>query len=241
MADYYQMRLEQLREELLELRGQLTALLNDWDPFLDGEGVIRNYLVLLDTTNPKIHETRSDVHVDLSILRALLPKLKDEYAEAEKEYFNAQLSNIYGYRKRSVMLRELQGVLVKKIPDELRKWIKRLLVDDEWADILRVSDEKEENLMRQARSKGISLTKQTIDPEQFKVDDDLDLVRDRFTDYLNGFTAEIRKTEEILCAFSDIPEMCQSVENLLTFLENTSLSFPDDSINEIEESPDVHH
>lgn len=35
--------------------------------------------------------------------------------------------------------------------------------------------------------------------------------------------------------------MCQSVENLLTFLENTSLSFPDDSINETEESPDVHH
>lgn len=50
----------------------MTALLNDWDPFLDGEGVIRNYLVLLGTTNPKIHETRSDVHVDLSILRVYI-------------------------------------------------------------------------------------------------------------------------------------------------------------------------
>ncbi|KAI3943336.1 hypothetical protein MKW92_038906, partial [Papaver armeniacum] len=236
MADYYKMRLEQLREELLELRCQLTALLNDWYPFLDGEGIISEYVRLLNTTNPNIHETRSDIHVDLGILRDLLPKLEHEHAEAKKEFFNAQLSNIYTYRKRSMVLHELHGLLLKKIPDDLRRWIKQLLVaDDEWTDILAFSDEREEELMRQASSKGVLLTKQTIEPEQFKVDN-LDLVRDRFTEYLVGFSADIRKAEEILRACSDIPQTCQSVENLLPFLEEKCLVLPDDSINEVEES-----
>ncbi|XP_026433734.1 uncharacterized protein LOC113331209 isoform X4 [Papaver somniferum] len=193
MADYYRMRLEQLREELLELRGQVTALLNDWYPFLDGEGIISEYVRLLNTTNPNIHKTRSDIHVDLGILKDLLPKLEHEHAEAKKEFFNAQLSNIYTYRKRSMVLHELHGLLLKKISDDLRRWIKQLLVaDDEWTDILAFSVEREEELMRQ--------------------------------EYIIGFSADIRKEEEILRACSDIPQMCQSVENLLPFLEEKCFS-----------------
>ncbi|XP_026433732.1 uncharacterized protein LOC113331209 isoform X2 [Papaver somniferum] len=212
MGDFNERALKRSRQELLELRGQVTALLNDWYPFLDGEGIISEYVRLLNTTNPNIHKTRSDIHVDLGILKDLLPKLEHEHAEAKKEFFNAQLSNIYTYRKRSMVLHELHGLLLKKISDDLRRWIKQLLVaDDEWTDILAFSVEREEELMRQASSKGVLLTKQTIDPEQFK-------------EYIIGFSADIRKEEEILRACSDIPQMCQSVENLLPFLEEKCFS-----------------
>ncbi|KAI3963514.1 hypothetical protein MKW98_022936, partial [Papaver atlanticum] len=128
-----------------------------------------------------------------------------------------------------MVLHELHGLLLKKITDDIRKWIKQLLAaDDEWTDILAFSDEREEELMRWASSKGVLLTKQTIDPEQFKVDhkvDNLDLVRDRFAEYLKGYTADIRKMDKIFYA-------C----NLLPFLEDKCLSLLDDSIKEVEES-----
>ncbi|RZC87488.1 hypothetical protein C5167_036029 [Papaver somniferum] len=240
MGDFNERALKRSRQELLELRAQLTTLLNDWYPFVDGEGIISKYARLLKITNPKIHETRSDIYVDLGILRALLPKLKDEHAEAKKEFFNAQLLSIYSYRKRSIwlslqqVLHELHGLLLKKIPDDLRRWIKQLLAaDDEWTDILAFSDEREEELMRRANSKGVLLTKQIIDPEQFKVDN-IDLVPDRV--YLVGFSADIRKAEGILRACPDNPLTCQSIENLLSFLEDKCLLLPDDSIKEVEES-----
>ncbi|MCL7029875.1 hypothetical protein MKW94_026040 [Papaver nudicaule] len=155
------------RQRLLELRDQLRHLLQDWKPFLYVRNVISSYVNLLSRSGAEFHKTRSDILVDLGILKELLPKLEKELAESKKDYFHKQLLSVYAHRRKSMMLRVLHKILGKEpnIPDDFRKWIKEQLVDTDWDTVLQFTNDREEELMKRAFVNEIQLKKQTINVE----------------------------------------------------------------------------
>ncbi|KAI3911877.1 hypothetical protein MKW92_025170 [Papaver armeniacum] len=239
-------KLAKAREELLILRSRLTGLLDMPEPFLSVKVAIKDYLLLLLSHKTSIHESRSDLQVDLGVLRALGPKLEDEQTEAEKEFFNAQMSVACAQRIKFMMLDELKVFLEKQIPNGFRQWIVQQLDVEDWevdgenrVDKLQLCDARIEKLKRRAEAEKGQLREHKMDYEEFDADNP-ELVMDHFKAHQKALDHVIEKANENICACTQIPGVCESFKKLELSLEARCSRIPDDGIKEAEERQEAH-
>ncbi|KAI3920531.1 hypothetical protein MKW92_049756 [Papaver armeniacum] len=109
-AAAFEKRFNELRQELVVVRGKLTNLSpQDWKKFFGNvQSVIYNYVYLLSMYPPQFYIVWGDLSVDLNILKELKAKLEFGYDEAEKNYYNLECTHLNALRKRAMMLRQLQ-------------------------------------------------------------------------------------------------------------------------------------
>ncbi|KAI3936110.1 hypothetical protein MKW92_038384 [Papaver armeniacum] len=231
-------KLAKARQDLQILRKRLTDLWLKPEPFLSVEGVINKYVLLLFRHISSIHEFVIDLQDDLAILKGLQLKLEREQTEAKEEFFYAQMSIACAQRIESMMLGKLHSFLNKEISDCFREWIEQHLdgenweVDGEnWVDMLQFADARIEELKRRAKAEGGRLREHKMDYEEFDADNP-EVVIDQFMAHQKALALVLKSTNENICAYTHIPEMCESLKKLGLSLEARWLSVcePEDII-----------
>ncbi|MCL7049556.1 hypothetical protein MKW94_025324, partial [Papaver nudicaule] len=198
--------------------------------------VILGYVLFLHRMPVQCYENKSDVVVDLDILKELGRKCEHESDKSKEEYFERLFSFVYALRKKAMMQQELRGILESPdgIPDAFRDKCGELLEDSDWDAMIKRTKYMEKEWKKQAVQKGENvdhLLIDTIEADPINVDDP-DQVKRQFTSYSDKVTKLSRDMDENLSMCVEAPKRCQSVKTLVRFLEKSCSSYfiPTDDI-----------
>ncbi|MCL7039536.1 hypothetical protein MKW94_015783, partial [Papaver nudicaule] len=233
--------------ELKDLRAGVRDLLEKESlQSKDLSGVLTKYVLFLNRMPIQCYENKSDVVVDLDILKELGRICEHESDKAKQKYFERLFSSVYALRKKAMMQLKLRGILESPdgTPDAFREKCSELLEDSDWDDIIKDTNYMEKEWKTQADETNENVAHlliDTIEADPINVNDP-DQVKRQFTSYSDKVTKFSRDMNENLSMCVEAPKKCQSVKKLVRFLEKSCSSYfiPADDIKVDKASQEVH-
>ncbi|MCL7033505.1 hypothetical protein MKW94_007652, partial [Papaver nudicaule] len=223
-----QEKIKTSRTKLLNSRDEVLDLLEqqEWKNFTVAEATITDYVLLLSGVPYQCFGDRTGLDVHLGILKRLQARLEKECTQAKDQYYDLRLSVLDYDRKRAMMLQELNDAKDRGgISEDLRKWIDRQLLDEDWKGSLEAADKMEKQYMGQAAedAQEVHYVKQIIDLEPIYADNP-ETVKSRFMSCSKELGDATNKMQENSRAYTQAPPLCLCVKKLWEFLEaNRSL------------------
>ncbi|KAI3971573.1 hypothetical protein MKW92_017590 [Papaver armeniacum] len=218
-AAAFEKRINELREELLEVRGKLPNLSpEDWKKqFRNVQTVIYEYVYLLSIYPNFKKKKKKKEYISFPELKA---KLEYGYAEAAKNYYNLEYTHLYALRKRAMMLLQLQLDLDSVNPPAFPlgeiPCLRQLLEDVDWKEILEYVDLRKGVLSQDPAKKNgkeVQSLEQTMycDPIDFR---NPMLVIDQFKEYEEEVNKAATEMDENFTVYVSALPVCKLVKKL---------------------------
>ncbi|KAI3844013.1 hypothetical protein MKW92_016964 [Papaver armeniacum] len=210
-------------------RLELKDLFLDWGkmPYKEKELVFHSYLHLL-YKNVHIERSKSDVNIDLGILKELQTTLEDNIVDGERNYTQYEIAVIHAVKKIGMMLQELQHILeegIIKPDDEFRKWIEQQLYNEDWVEYLEDANAREPQVVKEANALGIPINEQILTLGEIR-DENPDEVKRRFMGYCEELEEAHKMPQDNVDCIARGPNMCKLIKHVISKLSRRYLVEP---------------
>ncbi|KAI3944713.1 hypothetical protein MKW98_021171 [Papaver atlanticum] len=198
-------------------RRKLKDLIGDWGKmeYEDKELVFHSYLHLLYTT-VHIERSKSDVNVDLGILKELQTILEQNIVDGERNYTQYQVAV-------AVKKIGMEGII--KPDDEFQNWIEQQLYNEDWVEYVEEAKAREPEVVKEANALGIPINEQILTLKEIR-DENPD---EGYCEELEG--AHNMPQDNVDCIARGA-NMCKLIKHVISKLSRRHLVEPVDDIKE---------